>query len=194
MTALRTTFQQQVAAELAPQAEQLYFLDEMGTHLGLTRLYGRAAPGERVVEATPGYSGPHYTTVATLTMHGVQAPLVFEGSMNGPTFETYVEQVLAPILPVGALVVLDNLAPHKHAPIQRLIEARGARVVFLPPYSPDLNPIEKCWAKVKTYLRKVKARTFDALVDALAQALRAVSAHDAAAWFKHCGYAIIPSG
>jgi transposase len=191
---MRTAFQQQVAAELTPQAGQLYFLDEMGIHLGLTRLYGRAAPGERVVEATPGYSGPHYTTVAALTVDGVQAPLVFEGSMNGPTFETYVEQVLAPILPAGALVVLDNLAPHKHAPIQRLIEARGARVVFLPPYSPDLNPIEKCWAKVKAHLRKVKARTFDALVDALAQALRAVSSQDAAAWFKHCGYAVNPSG
>jgi len=119
--ALRTTFRQQVEVELAPQAEQLYFLDEMGTHLGLTRLYGRAAPGARVVEATPGYSGPHYTTVAALTVQGARAPFVFEGSLNGPAFETYVEQVLAPTLPAGAVVVLDNLAPHKHAPIQRLI-------------------------------------------------------------------------
>jgi transposase len=190
VSTLRATFQQQVATDLAAQAKQLFFLDEMGTHLGLTRLYGRAAPGERVVEATPGYSGPHYTTVAALTLQGVQAPMVLAGSMNGVAFEGYVEQILAPHLSAGAVVVLDNLAPHKHAVIQQLIEARGARVVFLPPYSPDLNPIEKCWAKVKAYLRKAKARTWDALIEALAKGLRQVTAQDAAGWFKHCGYAV----
>lgn len=179
---------------LAPIAEKLHFLDEFGMHLGLTRLYGRAAPGERVVEATPGYSGPHYTGVAALTLRGVQAPWVLEGSMNGPAFEAYVQHVLAPTLRRGDIVVLDNLSPHKHAVIRNLIEARGATVEFLPPYSPDFNPIEQCWAKVKAWLRKAKARTFDDLLTALDQALRAVSRNDAAAWFAHCGYAVNTSG
>jgi transposase len=187
---LRQVFSARVTQVLAPALERLYFLDEFGTHLGLTRLYGRAAPGVRVVEATPGYSGPHYTTVAALTLKGVQAPFLLEGGMNGLAFETYVEHVLAPGLRVGDIVVLDNLASHKHEVIRTLIQARGATVEFLPPYSPDLNPIEKCWAKVKAELRKSKARTFDALLTALAEALRAITPQDAAGWFDHCGYAI----
>jgi transposase len=173
---------------LAPIANKLYFLDEIGMHLGLTRLYGRAAPGQRVVEATPGYSGPHYTGVAALTLRGVQAPWVLEGSMDGPAFEAYVQQVLAPTLRPGDVVVLDNLSPHKHAVIRTLIEARGATVEFLPPYSPDYNPIELCWATVKAELRQAKARTFDQLLDALRAALRAVTPEHALAWFAHCGY------
>lgn len=180
--------------DLAPLADKLHFIDEIGTHLGLTRLYGRAAPGERVVEATPGFSGAHYTSVAALNLHGVHAPFVFQGSMDGPAFETYIEHILGPDLLTGDIVVMDNLSPHKHALIRRLIEARGATVEFLPPYSPDLNPIEKCWSKAKAFLRKIKARTFDDLLTALAQALRSVSPQDAAAWFAHCGYAIKPSG
>ena len=192
MKDLRTAFHERVATTLAPVREKLHFIDEIGTHLGLTRLYGRAAPGERVVEATSGYSGPHYTTVAALSLHGVQAPWLLKGSMNGPAFEAYVQHVLAPVLHDGDWVILDNLAPHKHTVIRELIEARGAHVEFLPPYSPDLNPIEKCWSKVKTSLRKTKARTYDELLNALALALRAVSPQDAAAWFTHCGYAVHP--
>jgi transposase len=191
---LREAFEERMADVLAPVARKLHFLDEIGMHLGLTRLYGRATPGERVVEATPGYSGPHYTGVAALTLHGVQAPWVLEGSMDGPAFEAYVQHVLAPTLRRGDIVVLDNLSPHKHAVIRNLIEARGASVEFLPPYSPDFNPIEQCWAKIKAWLRKAKARTFEALLDALAEALRAVSPQDAAAWFAHCGYAVNPKG
>lgn len=174
---------------LAPMAEKLHFLDEIGMHLGLTRLYGRAAPGERVVEATPGYSGPHYTGVAALTLQGVQAPWLLEGSMNGPAFEAYVQHVLAPTLRPGDIVVLDNLAPHKHDLIRTLMEARGATVEFLPPYSPDFNPIELCWATVKAALRKAKARTFEQLLEALAAALRSITPEHALAWFTHCGYA-----
>lgn len=192
MTELRDAFGERVGEVLAPIAKKLHFLDEFGLHLGLTRLHGRAAPGERVVEATPGYSGPHYTGVAALTLRGVRAPWVLEGSMDGPAFETYVQHVLAPTLRRGDVVVMDNLAPHKHAVIRSLIAARGATVEFLPPYSPDLNPIEHCWAKVKAALRQAKARTFEALVDALADALRAVLPQDAVAWFAHCGYAVNP--
>jgi len=189
---LREAFSERMAVVLAEVAHQLYFIDEIGTHLGLTRLYGRAAPGQRVVEATPGYSGPHYTTIAALSLRGVCAPFVFKGNTDGPAFETYVEFLLAPKLRRGDIVVMDNLSSHKHDVIRTLIEARGATVEYLPPYSPDLNPIEKCWSKVKTWLRNAKARTFDELIDALADALRAVSKADVAAWFAHCGYAVIP--
>lgn len=171
-------------------AEHLKFIDESGVNLGLTRLFGRAAPGQRVAEATPGTSGPHYTVVAAVGLGGVQAPWLLEGAMNTVSFETYVEQILVPTVQVGDWVLLDNLSVHKGSLVRSAIEARGARVVFLPPYSPDLNPIELCWAKVKTALRAAKARTWDALVDALASALRSVSPEDVQAWFIHCGYAL----
>jgi transposase len=191
---MRATFAQHMLTDLVPMADKLHFIDEIGTHLGLTRLYGRAAPGERVVEATPGFSGPHYTSVAALNLGGVHAPFVFQGNMDGPAFETYVEHILGPDLLTGDIVIMDNLSPHKHAVIRSLIEARGATVEFLPPYSPDLNPIENCWSKAKAFLRKLKARTFDELITALAQALRSATPQDAAAWFAHCGYAIKPAG
>jgi transposase len=185
---LRATFAVRVNTELADLLSRLKFLDEFGVNLGLTRLYGRAAPGERVVEATPGTSGPHYTVVATLGLNGVQAPLAFEGAMTTLIFETYVEEVLTPLLQPGEILLLDNLSAHKGGPAQATLEAAGVQVIFLPPYSPDLNPIEKCWAKVKQALRSAKARTWDDLVDALAKALRSVSPSDVLAWFAHCGY------
>lgn len=170
--------------------KRLKFIDEIGTNLGLTRLFGRAAPGARVVEATPGHSGPHYTVVAALGWSGVKAPWVLAGAMDGTAFAAYVELVLAPTLRQGDIIVLDNLSAHKTAHIRQLIEARGARLEFLPPYSPDFNPIELCWSKVKTALRAAKARTLDALLDVLADALRSICRHDIQAWFAHCGYAL----
>lgn len=171
-------------------ASHLKFIDESGVNLGFTRLYGRAARGKRIVEATPGISSTRYTLVATLGLSKVEAPWLFQGAMNTTTFETYVAQVLVPVLRPGDWVICDNLPAHKSNPTRSLIEARGARVIFLPPYSPDLNPIELCWSKVKTVLRATKARTFDALVDAVAAALRSVSLSDIQAWFAHCGYTI----
>ena len=111
-------------------------------NLGLTRTYGRAAPGQRVVEGTPGISGAHYTAIAALGWQGVQAPWIWEGSMTASIFEDYVEYQLAPVLRQGDLVVVDNLSAHKCLRAQQLIEAHGARLVFLPPYSADFNPIE----------------------------------------------------
>lgn len=192
MKHLRKIFAHEVAHTLNTVVEHLKFIDECGVHLGLTRLYGRAAPGKRVVEATPGYSGPNYTLVAALGLNQVSAPWLLEGPLNGTAFETYVDQVLVPTLKPGDVVLIDNLSAHKGVAIQTAIEVRQARVVFLPPYSPDLNPIEKCWAKVKTALRAAKARTLDALVDAVCEALRSITAEDAAAWFAHCGYAVNP--
>ncbi len=194
MKELRQTFSEAMQSALAQGLQavlkHLKFLDEMGAHLGLTRLYGRAAPGQRVVEATPGHSGPHYTVVALLGHGGVEAPWVLDGAMDRIAFETYVEHVLAPTLHTGDIVVLDNLSSHTGPRVRALIEARGARLQFLPPYSPDFNPIELCWSKVKTVLRTAKARTLDELLSALATALDSVSRRDIRAWFAHCGYSL----
>ena len=186
--ALRQDFQDNVIARLRPLTNHLKFIDESGAHLGLTRLFGRAAPGERVTEGTPGYSGKHYTLVAALGLTGVTASAVLEGGMTGDAFDAYVEHALAPTLCPGDVVLIDNLNVHKSAVAHRLIAARGARLEFLPPYSPDLNPIEKCWAKVKAVLRTLKARTFDELLIALEIAFTSITLHDRQAWFKYCGY------
>jgi transposase len=170
--------------------KHLKFIDEFGVHLGLTRLYGRAAPGRRVIESTAGYSGPHYTVVATLGLAGITAPWLFEGAMTGLAFETYVEQVLLPTVQPGDRILLDNLSAHKRDTLRTQIEQRGAKLQFLPPYSPDLNPIELCWSKVKTALRSAQARTLEALVETLGDALQGIHPTDVCAWFAHCGYAV----
>jgi len=188
--ALRQNFATRVKTELSDLLGHLKFIDEIGLHLGLTRLYGRAAPGERVTEGTPDYSGPHYTTLAAIGLRGVEAPWIFEGAMTTLAFQTYVEAELAPTLRHGDIVLADNLSAHKSPEAQRLIEARGAQLEFLPPYSSDFNPIELCWSKVKAALRAAKARTFADLLDALASALRSVSRADIQDWFAHCGYAL----
>lgn len=187
---MRQDFQTQFVEPLGELIKRLKFLDESGANLGLTRLFGRAIPGQRVVEATPDYSGSHYTVVATLGWKEVMAPWIFEGAMNSVIFEEYVRTQLLPTLRRGDIVVLDNLSAHTGATIRQLIEARGACLQFLPPYSPDFNPIELCWSKVKAALRKAKARTLEALVEAVAEALRSISLTDIQHWFAHCGYAL----
>lgn len=189
MKRARRTFVTYRDEDLAPVLERLHFLDEFGAHLGLTRTYGRAAPGKRVREGTPDYSGPHYTVVAALSLTGIKAPWVIEGAMNGATFAAYAHHELGPSLKAGDLLILDNLSAHKNVEARAALEARGVQVVFLPPYSSDFNPIELCWSTVKGALRAAKARTFDALLDALREALSSVLPEHAAAWFKHCGYA-----
>lgn len=188
MKRLRATFAVRVTEELADLLRRLKFLDESGVNLGMTRLYGRATPGERVVEATPGISGPHYTVIATLGLQGVQAPLLFEGAMTTLKFKTYIEDVLAPTLRRGDILLMDNLSAHKSDQVRAALEARGVQLIFLPPYSPDLNPIEHCWSKMKAALRAARARTWDDLVAALRTALLSVSRRDVLAWFAHCGY------
>jgi transposase len=175
---------------LGKLVKRLKFIDESGANLGLTRLCGRAAPGQRVVEATPGYSGPHYTLLATLGWREVTAPWIFEGSIDRVAFEAYVRSQLLPTLRRGDIVVMDNLSAHTGETIRQLIEARGARLEFLPPYSPDFNPIELCWSKVKAALRTAKARTLEALLEAVAKALRSISFTDIQNWFAHCGYVL----
>ena len=170
----------------------LKFIDESGAHLGLTRLFGRAAPGERVAEATPGYSGKHYTLIAALGLTEITATWLLEDAMTREAFDLYATQVLAPTLQPGDVVLIDNLNVHKSETARQAIAAHGARLEFLPPYSPDLNPIEKCWAKVKTVLRRLKPRTFDELAEALNVAFQAITPEDARAWVAHGGY-LLPS-
>lgn len=171
---------------------KLKFLDEAGSSIALTRLWGRAASGERVYDSVPQNYGENITMLAALSLAGVSAPMTVAGAVDGLVFKVYVEEVLSPTLERGDVVVMDNLRAHKVSGVREAIEARGARVVYLPPYSPDLNPIEKCWSKIKTALRAAKARTREALEAALQAVLQTVTAEDAAGWFASCGYPVHP--
>ena len=170
--------------------ERLKFIDESGANIAMTRLYGRAPRGQRVVGSVPQNYGQNVTMLAALSATGVEAMMTVEGATDGDVFRSYVREVLAPTLRKGDIVVLDNLGAHKVNGVRAAIEERGARLIYLPPYSPDLNPIERCWSKIKTALRAAKARTREALEEAIKQALATVTESDARAWFKHCGYAL----
>jgi hypothetical protein len=136
---LREQFKQHTLTLSQEDLKRFRFLDESGLHLGMTRLYGRAEPGQRVPEGTPGCSGAHYTVVATLSVEGIRAPLVFEGAMDQGMFEGYLEQVLIPDLKRGDVLVLDNLSAHKLPSLQNKLAAQEVTLIFLPPYSSDLN-------------------------------------------------------
>jgi transposase len=167
---------------------RLKFVDESSVNLAMTRLYGRAPTGERVLGSVPQNYGPNVTMLGTLGAQGLQAVMTVDGATDAEVFRTYVKQVLGPTLTPGDIIVMDNLQAHKAVGVQQAIARRGARLLYLPPYSPDLSPIEHCWSKVKTALRQVKARTRAALDAAIAEAMVTVSHTDAWGWFKHCGY------
>lgn len=154
----------------------------------MARAYARAPKGDRAVGHVPKNWGDSVTVAACLTDSGVVAPFYRHGSMTGEWMEAYVEQVLGPELQENDVVVMDNLGAHKTLGVRSAIEARGARLVFLPPYSPDLNPIELTWSKMKTLLRGRAARSYDGLLDAVAFALKAITPQDAKSFFKTCGY------
>ena len=172
------------------EINRLVFLDESGVNTGMTRLYGRASKHERVVEAVPDVRFHRTTILSSVRLDGTIVPLVFEGALNGDIFRAYITQLLAPSLKIGDIVVMDNLSSHKVNGVVDAIEAVGASVLFLPPYSPDLNPIELMWSKVKAILRKLKIRSKELLDDAIAFALDSVSISDVAGWFRHDGYAL----
>ena len=165
-------------------------MDESGATTQMTRNYGRAPRGQRVREATPQSHGETLTLFAALTTRGLQAPMTIPEPTDGDIFLAYVEQVLSPRLQPGQVVIMDNLSAHKVAGVRELIEATGARLLYLPPYLPDLNPIEQAWSKLKQILRSLKARTLAALETAVAEALSAITADNAIAWFAHCGYGL----
>jgi len=178
------------AAQLKMEIDKLVFLDESGTNTGMTRLYGRSLSNERVVDYTPDVRFEQTSILSSIRANGDMVPLVYEGALNGELFKTYVVECLIPTLSKGDIVIMDNLTSHKVAGVVDSIIAAGAKVVYLPPYSPDFNPIEMMWSKIKAYLRKVKARTKELLEKAIAQALSLVTTSDILAWFAECGYSI----
>lgn len=183
----RSEYKSLIVSEMVPR---LKFLDESGSSIAMTRLFGRAAPGERVVDNVPQNYGENITMLVALSRSGISAPMTVQGAVDGIVFKTYVEQVLCPTLSEGDVVVMDNLGAHKVAGIRAAIEGSGATLIYLPPSSPDLNPIEKCWSKIKTALRAAKARTRETLEAALKAVLLTVTEEDALGWFKSCGYPV----
>jgi transposase len=169
-------------------AARFVFLDETGTATNMTRRYGRSPCGERLVAAIPHGHWRTTTFVAGLRQTGIVAPLVLDGPMTGMAFRAYVEQFLAPALEPGDVVVLDNLAAHKVDGVRQALAAAGAAILYLPPYSPDLNPIEQLFAKLKALLRQAAARTRDELWQAIGRLLARVSSAECANYLCHCGY------
>lgn len=167
--------------------EKLIFLDESGVTTQMTRGYARASGGRRVHEATPGGHWKILTILSALSLGGLLATMTIEEATDGDIFLAYLEQVLGPKLRPGDVVVMDNLSAHKVAGVEQLIQAAGAELLYLPPYSPDLNPIEKAWAKLKQLLRSAKARTAEALHQAIAELLPQITPQNAQAWFHHSG-------
>ncbi len=164
------------------------FVDESSTNVALTPRYGRAPKGERARGSAPRNWGKNVTLISSITLEGMGPSMSIEGSSDTDSFGLYMRNVLAPGLKSGQIVLMDNLSVHQSGWVRELIEGRGCRLWLLPSYSPDLNPIEEAFSKVKHLLRKAKARTLDALFEATAQALDAVGASDARGYFEHCGY------
>ena len=168
-------------------AKQLVFVDECGSNIALTPLYGRAPKGQRATDSVPRNRGKNTTLIASLSVEGIGASMIIEGAANGAAFEADVEHILLPRLLRGQIVVMDNLRVHKRAHVRQLIEDQGCPLLFLPAYSPDFSPIEETFSKVKAFLRRAKARTPEALQEGLVQALLTVTCQDAHGWFEHCG-------
>jgi transposase len=167
---------------------KLVFIDESGSHISLTPLYAWAPRNERADGSVPRNRGSNTTILGALSQQGVQAAMTVEGAADGLVFEAFIKHVLMPTLQPGQIVIMDNLSIHKGQRVRELIESCGCQLLFLPAYSPDFSPIEQAWSKLKAHLRRIGARTHEALEEAIAQALRLISAADAQAWFRHCGY------
>lgn len=182
---MRTIWRERVA-DLDPS--RLVFVDETGTNLSLTRRYGRAKRGQRVVGQVPRNPGPNVTLIAAMDQDGLLGELTITGALDGNAFEVYVTRILVPQLWPGDVVIWDNLSAHKRARARIWIEAAGCQILVLPPYSPDFNPIELAFSKVKSFLRGAGARTRADLDQAITTALRTITSQDAANWFAHCDY------
>jgi transposase len=169
-------------------ARHYVFVDESGANITLAPRYGRAPKGERCPGSVPRNYRENVTLVASLTLDGLSSAMLLDGAVDRVAFEVYLRKVLVPTLVPGQIVILDNLAVHKQAPLRQLIQATGCRVLFLPSYSPDFNPIELAFAEIKAYLRRVAARTRELLEDAIGIAIDRVTPDHAVAYFRHCGY------
>jgi transposase len=168
--------------------ERLVFVDEMGTHTSLAPLYAYAPVGQRAFFEVPRNRGKNTTLLTSLHSGGMGPSMTVEGATTSRVFETYVKRLLAPALRPGRVVVMDNLGAHRPKRIRELIERRGCELIYLPPYSPDFNPIEEAFSKIKHLLRKAGARTKEALIEAMGRALATVSVQDAKGFFVNCGY------
>ena len=182
----RATWRVMVGAVVEP--ERLIFVDECGTHTSLAPIYGYAPKGERLYLPVPRTRGKNTTVLTSMSMEGMGPSLAVEGATTARVFETYIEKVLVPSLRAGQIVVMDNLGAHRPKRIRELIEQQGCELVYLPAYSPDYNPIEEAFAKIKNLLRNAAARSKEALLEAIAAALSAVTAEDARGFFEHAGY------
>ena len=175
-----------VAEQVEPG--RLVFVDEMGTNTSLSPAYAWAPKGQRAYWSVARNRGANTTVLSSMSAEGMGPSLAVEGTTTSVVFEAYVEQVLAPTLRRGQVVVMDNLSAHKGERIKEMIEQRGCQLVYLPAYSADLNPIEEAFSKIKGLVRKAEARTKEALVEAIGSALSAITSRDARGFFEHCGY------
>jgi len=170
--------------------DRLKFVDESGVTTVLTRLFGRAAPGERVREAIPKNYGQSTSVVSLIGVGGVETTMLVEGAVDTICFNAFGENFVRPVLKPRDVLVLDNLAAHRASRIEEIAGECGASVIWLPPYSPDFSPIEQMWSKLKTHLRRAKARTREELDRAVAEGLKLITESDCRSWFKHCGYQV----
>ena len=168
--------------------KRLVFVDEMGSNTSLSPIYAYSAKGQRAYGTVPRNRGPNTTLLSSMSIEGMGPSVAVEGATTAAVFETYIAQVLGPTLCSGQLVVMDNLRAHKGERVKELIESRGCEILYLPSYSPDLNPIEEAFSKIKGILRKIGARSREALVEAPGVALNAATDQDALGFFEHCGY------
>jgi len=188
----RASWQTEAAGVGGVAPERLVFLDESAILTNMARRYGRSPRGQRACAKVPFGHWKRLSVLSALGLEGVLATMSVEAATDGATFAAYLEQVLLPVLrerKPDAVLVMDNLRPHKAPEARAVLEGSGFPYRYLPSYSPDLSPIEPGWAKVKSYLRRVAARTVEALQQALAPALDSITAQDAAGFFRHCGYA-----
>jgi transposase len=185
---VRAAWKVMVARSL--DASRLVFVDEMGTNTSLSAVYGWAKKGERAHCSVPRNRAKNTTLLSSMSVEGMGPSLAVEGATTARIFETYVERVLAPMLRKGQVVVMDNLSAHKGGRVRELIEQRGCELLYLPPYSPDFNPIEEAFSKIKGLLRKAEARSRETLLEAIGAAISALSAKDARGFFAHCGYRV----
>jgi transposase len=183
---LRSAWKAMVAQSL--DARSVVFVDEMATNIALSPLYGWAKKGRRAHCSVPRNRGKNTTLLCSMSLEGMGPSLAVEGATNGGVFETYVERVLAPTLRKAQVVVMDNLSAHKGERVRELIEGRGCELAYLPSYSPDFNPIEEAFSKIKGLIRKAEARSREALLEAIGTAISAITDQDIRGFFEHCGY------
>jgi transposase len=175
----------------ALEARHLVFLDECGINTGMVRRYGRARGKERCYDAAPINHKKNTTLISAIRLAGEPVTARVDGAMKGPSFLRYITKYLVPTLRPGDIVIIDNLQTHKVKGVREAIEGAGATLMYLPPYSPDLNPIEEMWSKLKAYLRKARARVTEELLTYAAKGLKEVRETDLAGWFSHAGYTVV---